>query len=381
MGKIASGVWSYLKRVDKWLWLCCLAVSCTSVILIYGILQTDYVHLLRLSGRSLVIQAGAIALGIVGALIISIIDYQTLDRLWVIHVPIAYILTILTFFIGVGASGRPDDKRWLIIPIVDVWLQPSEILKISFILFFAYHISKVKDSVNNPLMLLSLLVHAAVPVLLVHFQGDDGTALLILFIAVTMLFMAGISWKYIVPACVALVAVIPIIWNFVLDDFQKGRILILFQAEPDKLGDYYQQYQSKVTIALGKVFGIGLISDQHQYVPEIHNDFIFAFLCESFGFVGAVALLAVMTFMCIRLLRNCLNATDTFGTQICAGICGMIFFQFVINVGMCLSLLPVIGNTFPFLSYGGSSMLSNYLGIGLALSVSMKQKKNLLFSG
>lgn len=365
----------YIRETDKFLWALCILVSGISVLLLYGALESGYEALLDISYRNLFVQCAAIGLGLLCVLILSKIDYHFMRKMWMIHVPATYLLVLLTFFIGTGAAARPDDKRWLILPFVDVWLQPSELLKISFILIFAYHIIQCGDSLNKLVNILFLCAHAALPVVLIHFQGDDGTALLIATIAVTMLCLAGLNWKYIVLGIAAIAALIPVGWLYVLSDFQKERIMVLInQAEADPLGPYYQQYWAKVAIAMGGTTGIGLLDVKHTYVPEMHTDFIFSFLCESFGFMGALGVLVVMLAMCLKMLNSSSRSKDTYGSLVCIGVFAMILFQFIINVGMCLSIVPVIGNTFPFLSYGGTSVITNYLGIGLVMSVFMHRK-------
>jgi rod shape determining protein RodA len=276
---------------------------------------------------------------------------------------------LLTFWIGVGVPARPDDKRWLVVPVIDIWMQPVELLKISFVIIFALHIAKLGDSINRPPHLLGLLAHAAIPILLVHFQGDGGSALMILLIAAVMLFCGGLAWRYIVAGIVGAVAAVPIVWSYVLADFQKTRLRTLFdQSGADPLGNYYQQYRAMIAIANGGATGVGLLGD-HIYVPEMHTDFAFAFFCQCFGFMGALGLLTLMILLCFKVLYNARSAKDSFGALICEGVFALLLLPCCINVAMCISLMPVIGNPFPFLSYGGSSVVSNYVAVGLVLSV------------
>lgn len=377
---LAGKIHDYIVRTDKWIWLLCFLLSSIGVIQLYGVLQSGYASLLDISRRNLFVQSAATLLGMGVVFVLSLIDYKFLMKTWMIHIPAAYGLVALTFFFGFGAADRPDDKRWLMVPIINQQIQPAEILKVSFILAYALHIHKLGDRVNRLPAILSLGVHAMIPVALVQIQGDSGTALLIAFIAVTMLFVAGVKWRYFAVGIVGLGASIPLVWRYIMDSFQKERFMVLFnQATADPLGIYYQQYRAKAAIALGGVTGIGLTSPDHLYVPEMHNDFVFAFLCESFGFMGALGVLVLMMCLCFKILYNGGRADDPRGNLICGGVFAMIFFQFCINVGMCLSLVPVIGNTLPFLSYGGSSVLSTYLGVALAMSVYVGQKKDLFF--
>lgn len=165
-------------------------------------------------------------MGFVAAIILSKFDYRLLGRLWKLHVPLAYGLVLLTFVLGYGRSGA-DDINWIALPF-GASIQPSEFLKISFILSFAYHLDHVQENINSPLTLLFLAVHGAIPVMLIHIQGDDGTAVVFIFIFVAMLFTAGISMKYIAAAAGAVVVAIPILWNFIMNYDQKMRILCIF---------------------------------------------------------------------------------------------------------------------------------------------------------
>ena len=383
MRKVVKSAFRHFKLMDHWILVISTLTSLLSIVLLHAILQSGYENTLEISRRNLLVQGAAIVIGVITVIILSLTDYRSLMKTWMIHVPASYGLVLLTFFMGVGAVARPDDKRWLIVPWIDVWFQPAEFLKISFILAFSLHIVNLGDSLNRPGNILTLFIHALVPVVLIHLQGDDGTALLIAAIAITMIFAAGISWKYMVPAALATILMIPIGWTYLLSSFQKERILTLLnQATADPMGEYFQQYRAKIAAASGGITGVGLLNTNHVYVyvPKMHTDFIFSFLCESLGFMGSFGLLLAMALLCFKILYNSSRALDSSGRLICTGVFAMLLFQIAVNVGMCLSLLPVIGNPFPFLSYGGSSMVINFLGIGLVQSVYMRQAGG-IFSG
>ena len=287
----------------------------------------------------------------------------------------AYGLVILTFFIGYGRAGA-DDINWISLP-GGISLQPTEFLKISFILSFAYHLDKVKERINSPLTLLLLCLHGAAPVLLIHFQGDDGTAIVFIFIFLAMLFVAGLSLKYILPAIGLGLASLPLIWFKVMNNDQKMRIQSIFFPGIDPLGIEYQQNSSLISIGSGQVSGIGLFSGEHRFVDEIQNDFVFAFIGESLGLLGCIAALVLIFAVATKVLFVSRASKDLLGSSICIGVFTMLMTQTVINVGMCLKLLPVIGITLPFFSKGGSSILSVYLSIGLVLSVYMHNRENI----
>ena len=367
---------SYVRRTDHMIWLPCFVLSTLSIALLYGMLDTGFAPLLRISTRNIFVQAASVAIGVCGAVVVSLINYKDLAKLWKVYAPVCYALLALTFYIGVGAPGRPDDRRWLIVPELGVSFQPAELLRIAFILMFAYHIYKVQDRLNHPLHLAGLVAHGAVPIVLVHLQGDDGSALMFAAIVACMLFCAGLSWKYIVSAVTVFGVSLPVIWSVVLNDFQRQRILELYYRT-DIQGAFFQQHWAITALALGGRGGSGLFEGPHTYVPEMHNDFIFAFLGESLGFVGSILTIAVMLILWFKILRCAAKSRDLLGYMICMGVFAMLAFQAMVNIGMNIGVLPVIGNTLPFISYGGSSVLTSYLGIGLVLSVYMHSQKSM----
>lgn len=375
MKKLFRIILAYIRQTDLWLWILCVGLSGFSALLLLGIVDSRRVP--DVGMRTVMVQCLATGLGCFCALCLSKIDYHTLAKLWKLHIPAAYGLVLLTFFIGEGTQERLADKSWIRLPFVNLTIQPAEFLKLSFILAFAYHLNKVREYINRPVHLLLLCVHGAIPVLLIHMQGDDGTALVFAAIFAAMLFAAGLNLRYVFGAIFVAVVGFPFLWFRVLSDYQKNRFLILFDPLADPQGDYYQQYWAKLAIGSGKVWGKGIFSEDHRYVPMIHNDFIIAFIGESLGYVGCMAVLVVLTILFVKILVNSRLAEDFLGQMICIGVFAMFSAQAVINIGMCISLLPVIGITLPFLSYGGSSVLASYLGMGFILSVYMRNPKNL----
>lgn len=372
----------YFRETDRLLLVTCIMLSCISVTLLAGLTNAGVLA----TDHSLRMQIIASLLGVAAAVVISKIDYHLMAELWKLHQPVAYGLVLLTFTsLGVQVSEYIDDRNWLDIPGLPQF-QPSELLKISFILTFAYHLSKVKDRINDWRTLLLLCLHGAVPVLLLHFQGDDGTAVIMLIIFSGMIFAAGLSWKYILPIIAAVPPAFTVLWLFLLDDDKKGRILAL--VSPDSLSAaersrlLWQTMKGEIAIGNGGVWGNGVFAEsgQFQYVPEVHNDFIFSFIGEAVGFVGCIAVLILLFVLCISMLRNAKNATDDLGRYICVGVFSMFAAQIAINIGMNLGMFPVIGITLPFLSAGGTSVAALYLSIGVVLSVHVNSRANLFRS-
>ena len=369
----------YIKETDRLLLLTCIALSCISVTLIGGLVHAGALS----TDRPLKMQLVASLVGLGAAILISKFDYHVMADLWKLHQPIAYGLVLLTFTsLGVQVSEYIDDRNWLDIPGLPQF-QPSELLKISFIITFAYHLSKVKDDLNGLKTLPLLCLHGLFPVILIHFQGDDGTAVIMLVIVAGMLFAAGLSWKYILPLAAAVPPVLAALWLFFLDNDKKGRILALVSPDSLSAADLskyiWQQMKGEIAIGNGGLWGNGIYAEngQFQFVPEVHNDFIFSYIGESLGFVGCMAVLILLFILCLSMMRNARKAKDDLGRFICVGVFSMFAAQIAINIGMNLSMFPVIGITLPFLSAGGTSVATLYLSIGVVLSVHVNSRPNL----
>ncbi len=379
MKKIRELVKKYFSAVDKWLLFFCLSISTLGILCQYSLVNSNVASTLRITERVALVQVLASLMGIVAAIIISNFDYHFMAKLWKLYVPVSVFLVILTFFIGMQVDETIDDKAWLRLPF-GLTFQPSELLKICFILSFAYHLSRVYGQVNRPLNLLLLCLHGGFPIILIHFQGDDGTALVFAAIFAAMLFAAGLSWKYIIALLPVVAAAVPIVWQYFLTDDQRTRFLAVYFTEyADPLGTDYQQRLSRISIGLGQLQGEGLFQDSYWYVPKMHNDLIFSFICQALGFVGALIVVALLCGICFRCIYDAKIALDPMGAYICYGVFAMFFFQCIVNIGMCISVLPVIGITLPLLSAGGTSIAITYLGIGLVLSVHVHRRRNLFY--
>ena len=260
--------------------------------------------------------------------------------------------------------------------------QPAELAKISFILTLALHLSQVRGQVNRPKNLLLLFVHIALPAAAIHVQGDDGTALVFLGIGLVMLYAGGLSHWLVAGGLTAGVvggAALLTLRPGILKGYQFKRILAVLTPDDPALADItYQQNKGAMAIGTGGLTGQGLLSGEHIFVPNAWNDFIFAYLANVLGFLGAAAVLLLLFALCLRTLRTGLQCPDALGCNICVGIFAALFLQCVINIGMNLQVLPVIGVTLPFFSAGGSSVVMVYLCVGLVLAVSRKNRRKKL---
>jgi len=360
--KLPSGKYS----IDAGLLFAVALCSVISTVLIYSISHNKLLEGVGSSyWRTQLISMG---MGLIAAVIMSFIDYRKLVKLWFIFAPAALILVGLTFTsLGYQRAGA-DDQAW--IQIGSFSFQPSEVLKLAFILTFAYHLSRDEEEMNKPLHMLLLCIHALVPIGIVGLQGDYGTAIVFVFIFVFMICSAKISWKYLVAGPFVAAAGIAAMWFFALDEFHKKRVTILFHPGTDPENIEYQQDLGLMALKSGKIFGKGLFAKSSEYVsvPEMHNDFIFTYAGQVFGFLGSVGILIILTYICLKIFADSRVTRDHLGKFICMGAFGLIFSHCIMNIGMVLKTAPVIGVPLPFMSAGGTAMVSMYTIIGLVLS-------------
>ena len=360
--KLPSGKHS----IDAGLLFAVTLCSVISTVLIYSISHNKLLEGVGSSyWRTQLISMG---MGLTAAVIMSFIDYRKLVKLWFIFAPAALILVGLTFTsLGYQRAGA-DDQAW--IQIGSFSFQPSEVLKLAFILTFAYHLSRDEEEMNKPLHMLLLCIHALVPIGIVGLQGDYGTAIVFVFIFVFMICSAKISWKYLFAGPFVAAAGIAAMWFFALDEFHKKRVTILFHPGTDPENIEYQQDLGLMALKSGKIFGKGLFAKSSEYVsvPEMHNDFIFTYAGQVFGFLGSVGILIILTYICLKIFADSRVTRDHLGKFICMGAFGLIFSHCIMNIGMVLKTAPVIGVPLPFMSAGGTAMVSMYTIIGLVLS-------------
>ncbi|MBR5473474.1 MAG: FtsW/RodA/SpoVE family cell cycle protein, partial [Clostridia bacterium] len=359
---------------DKLMLILCIFATSYGCLAVFS--ATRYLDTLR----PLFVQIIGMLIGIAAAIVISSIDYERFSKYWFLFAALGIIPVILTFFIGWAPEGT-DDKAWLDLGITT--FQPSELLKICFIITFSGHLSKVKDNINKLKYLIPVCAHGAIPVVLIHFQGDDGTALVFAIMVLCMMWAAGVSWKYFILAFSLLAAASPLIYFIIMNDEQRTRLVNMFDIESDIMGATYQQYRGRMALANGGLGGQGLFQGsltQMGGVPEGQNDFIFVSIGEEMGFaLGCMLVLLVVSAICFRSINIARNCNKQNGKIICVGFFGMIFAQMVINVGMCIALMPVIGVTLPFFSAGGTSLMCVYLGVGLVLSVYKHRNSRTLY--
>jgi len=275
--RLLSGVGDYFRTSDKTIWIFSLVAT------IYSALLLSSVE--RAGGSYVRTQIIAAIIGYIVAVILSMIDYEYLARYWYIAAILSMLMFASVFLFGVTVAGT-DDTAWIRLP-GGMTFQPSELIKICFIVTFAKHLDYLKknEKIKTFLAVVGLLGHALVPIAIIHFQGDDGSALIFLFIAIIMMFVAGVQARYFIVLLIILSVGIPFLWNVIMNDEHRNRILALADLDGNALTNYgYQQYQSKVSIASGGINGYGLGKGYRTglgTVPEQENDFILSVAGEE----------------------------------------------------------------------------------------------------
>ena len=284
---------------------------------------------------------------------------------------VGLLLLLGVLFFGEASKGA---QRWLNLGFVR--FQPSELIKLAVPLMVARFIG------NNPLPpslknIVIALVMIFVPTILIAKQPDLGTSILIAASGVFVLFLSGMSWKIIGAAAVLVGAFIPVLWIFLMRDYQRTRVLTLFNPESDPLGAGYHIIQSKIAIGSGGLSGKGWLQgtqSQLEFLPERHTDFIFAVIAEEWGRIGVLCLLAIYLFIIGRGLLLASRAQTAFGRMMSGSIVLSFFVYIFVNIGMVSGLLPVVGVPLPLVSYGGTSMVTLMAGFGILMSIHTHRK-------
>jgi rod shape determining protein RodA len=327
-------------------------------------------HIGRAGGNVAVRQLAWFGIGLLALLIAASIDYRRLVRL----APMIYLLglagLIAVFVMGRTVSGA---RRWILLGPMSV--QPSETFKLCFVLMTAWVLtSRWAQPVGKTTLALTLPV-VAVPAVLIVKQPDLGTALLLFPVLIALLVGAGIRLRLLGGLALAGLAATPLVW-FAMKEYQRERILVFLDPFRDPLGSAYNVIQAKIAIGSGQLLGKGVAGATQSrlaFLPERHTDFIFAVFAETWGFVGCLVLLTCYALLLLRGFDIAASTREPVGRLVALGVTALIATQVLVNVGMVTGLLPVVGVPLPLMSYGGTSMLVSLTGLGLLLSVRMRQ--------
>ncbi len=314
-------------------------------------------------------------------IIIWMVDYRVFDIAGYILYGINLILLIVVLFMPklMGASSWFNFGPFL--------YQPSELMKIGYIICSAKFITlfnnvNKNDKKKKIIFGIIIALLTLIPIGLILLQPDFGTAVVFVVITFFMLFKSGIKYRYILLGLLGLLILVPLVYFFMLNPTQKARINVFINPELDPLGSGYNAIQSKIAVGSGMLFGTGLLKGaqtQYGYLPIKSSDFIFSVLSEELGFIMSTSIVLLYMLVILRLIRIAKKSTNNFVSLIVIGITGMIFFHFVQNIGMTIGILPITGVPLPFLSYGGSNIITNGIAIGIALNISARSSNNNLF--
>jgi len=381
-----------LMRFDYLMFLLVIGIS------IFGVIMVGSATRINMGGSTVAFenQQLFVATGVVILLLSAFIDYRFIARFYIAGyiINLGLLLAVQLWGRAVGAEGNV--QRALDIGNIGFGIQPSEFSKILMILFLAVLIERYQDKLNRPLFLLMVLAAIALPVVLIFNQPSLSAALVVFVVSLTVVFVGGLSFKYIISA---LVVLLPAAYLFILDVTREEsrfvhRFLQPYQieqrilpflspeyADPDAMR---QTMQSMRAIGSGQLSGQGLHEgtlNQLNYVAHSHNDFIFAVIGEELGYIGAISALAILLLIALKCLYIAARARSLTGRLIAAGVGFMMAFQTFTNVGVAIGILPNTGMVLPFISYGGSAMWVNMAAIGLVINVAMEQPpKTSIFS-
>ena len=300
-------------------------------------------------------------------------------QFWYKSAYLFYFLVLILLFgvdlFGVTASGS---KRWISLFFIN--LQPSELMKVSLIIFLARYYNKIPTTnVNNLKYIFIPFLSFMIPAFLVASQPDLGTAVLIAISGLIVIWLTGFKIKYFLYSFFVLFCLIPIGISF-LKPYQKTRILTFLNPERDPLGAGYQIIQSKIAVGSGGIFGKGFLQGSQSYLdylPEKQTDFIFTLFSEEFGFIGSLILLTIYALIIYRIAVIGSESRNNFARLFCFGFAAAFFVYVTVNMAMVLGLLPIVGAPLPIMSYGGSSMLSIMIGLGIVMSCKIHNQEDL----
>ncbi|HIV26943.1 MAG TPA: rod shape-determining protein RodA [Candidatus Ornithocaccomicrobium faecavium] len=397
MRNLIAKIWDYIRHnkfetrllgsVDWYLAILVWAISLFGVVCIFAatasanvgmgdtLLETISMHPITYARLQLI----WICVGVVAMAVICYFSYTLYgDLANLIYWANVIMLLLVLLMAEVGRGGMTAFFQWG----GDRSIQPSEFGKIAIIIALAKLFSSRKKPIQTFGELFPVLIYVGLPLVLIVLQPDVGTALVYIAVFAVLIFVSGTSYKLIGGILLAMVLVLVPLWYFMNasgESFRLTRILIWLDPESDP-DAAMQVVNSQIALGSGGLFGKGLVSEGSfaslGYIPDDHTDMIFAIVCEAFGFVGGGSLILAYLLLIFRLVQHAIRVQDAFGSYIIFGVTAMLLFHIVENICMVIGLLPVTGIPLPFVSYGGSSYLTNILGIGLVQNVVMREKRN-----
>lgn len=358
------------------------SISLIIVVLILGSVGAFLIKQVQTEAENLFLkQVLGLVGGIIGVIILSLIDYHFISRFYIVLYIINLVLLVLVRLVGISIN---HSKRWLDLGITT--FQPSELTKIILIIFMAKVFSMVRQKLNSFFVIMFCIIVMAIPTFLILIQTNLSTSMVLMFIFVMMIFAAGLSWKIIVPILALGIPIFMGLFWYIQQDYQvlikpyqQQRILSILNPEEHE-DTMFQQENSIEAIGSGQLYGKLLSEDSsgvrnYKYVPINESDFIFSVAGEEFGFLGCCIIIALFGFIIYQCLMTAKQAPDYMGMLIAVGVASMIMFQVFVNIGVATQVLPNTGIPLPFVSYGLSSMMSGMIAIGIILNIRLQPKK------
>ena len=330
------------------------------------------------SAQFVIVQTLALVLGMMLFIAMTVIDVDIFAQHWTWLYGLSALL--LLSLIPFGAVSDTGNNGWL--RFFGIGIQPTEIVKLAFIIVLAKQLAYLKDykNLNSVTSVAQIVGHFILMFGLILVTAQDlGSALVYFFIFAVMLFVAGVKIYWFIMGAAAIACMVPIFWTYFLEDYQRNRILAPYDSsiDPDNTGINWQQNQSKIALASGQLTGTGLgdgTQSQSNAIPGKHTDFIFAVIGEELGLIGACLVLLLLMIIVVRCIQVGLRSGSTMSMLVCFGVAATVVFQTFENVGMCIGIAPVVGITLPFFSYGGSSLFSMFAAMGLVSGIKYRPK-------
>lgn len=362
----------YVRESDWLLLVLSLILCCFGLVLIFTATYSDGNTL-----RYLIVQGMGMGIGAVGFVILSLFDLDRFPRMWILlfFFNVLFQLSLAVF----GTAGDTGNKSW--IPLfAGINIQPGEVGKVIFIYTMACHINLLKDRLNKLGSVVQLGIHAVVTMAAVYLISRDlGVALMYPLIFVMMLFASGISLWWVGGVCAAGAACVPVLWK-IMSEYQRLRIEVVWNPDASERFAWHGKLSMRA-VGNGQLTGKGFLKGtmiQSDAYPAQHTDFIFSTCAEEFGFIGCMLLLLLLTLLVFHIFIDAARCSSRTGSLVCVGVGSMLMWQILINVGMCLGIMPVIGLTLPLVSYGGTSVMTTLASFGLVCGYVMRKKPNWL---
>ncbi len=369
MKRFRNLMWNVFHKGDMILLILCVIATIFGIVMISAVMGEEG------SIRNMSIQIGTLVFGVILYLFFTAFDIEILtgQRTLLFVFNFLFIGLLLVF----GIEGDSGNKSWLQIPFLPFNIQPAEVCKITYIIILAKTMSVNQTRIKSPLTFIKLLLHAiSITGFNLVISGDLGVSLIYLFVFIAMGFLGGVRFRWFIVLLIVTALISPIIWEYVFKEYMRERILAVFDPsiDPTGWGVRYQATMNEKTLRTGGLTGLGLFNGKYSdsYLPAKHTDSIFSAVGEQLGFFGCIILLVVLFAIVARIFYIGMHTEDYTNHLICIGMASMLLFQIMVNIGVCLGIVPVVGLALPFISYGGSSILTSFMAMGIVSGIKMR---------